>query len=193
MPQYSEQEIIDGCRKNNRIYQEYLYKEYYSLFLKICARYARDMEDAEQLLNDGFLRIFKNIDSFKNMGSFEGWMKRILVNNCLDYLKSKHVKNSMQVTYAANIPEDTNIAMSTEAVKSMEFKDLLKLVQTLPDVSRTVFNLYVFDGFTHKEIGKLLNISEGTSSWHLHYARNQLQKKIKVKNAEKPLYEHKRV
>jgi len=193
MPQYTEQEIIKGCLENNRVYQEHLYKSYYSLFLKICARYARGMEDAEQLLNDSFLRIFKNLESFKNLGSFEGWMKRIVVNTCLDYLKSKQVKNAMQVTYAANIPEETNIALSTQAVKNLEFKELLGIIQTLPDVSRTVFNLYVFDGFTHREIGKLLNISEGTSSWHLHYARNQLQKKIKKTNAEKPLYEHKRV
>ncbi|HRO43002.1 MAG TPA: sigma-70 family RNA polymerase sigma factor [Flavipsychrobacter sp.] len=193
MPLYSEKEIIKGCQDNDRVYQEYLYKHYYSLFLKICARYAKSMEDAEQLLNDGFLRIFNNINGFRQSGSFEGWMKRIVVNTCLDYLKSKQLKNAMQISYAASMPEEGNIEVSTQAVHHLEFKELLGMIQTLPPVSKTVFNLYVFDGFSHKEIGTMLDISESTSSWHLHHARNLLQKKLKSVNAEPKMYEQKRV
>jgi len=193
MTQLPENEIIKGCQENSRACQEGLYKQYYSLFLKMCLRYAKSMEDAEQLLNDSFLRIFKNIGSFKHAGSFEGWMKRIVVNTCLDYLKSKQLKDSLQVSYAASFPEETNLALSTEAVKKLEFKELLSMVQTLPAVSKTVFNLYVFDGYSHKEIGGMLEISESTSSWHLHHARNLLQKRIKKTNLERPLYENKRV
>lgn len=193
MSSYIEQEIINGCRKHNRACQEQLYREYYSLFLKMCARYAKNMEDAEQLLNDGFLRIFKNIESFKNNGSFEGWMKKIIVNTCLDYLKSKQLKNAMQISYSAEMPEETNHSLRTEAIRSIEFKELLGIIHTLPAVSRTVFNLYVFEGFSHKEIAAMLDITDGTSSWHLHHARSTLQKKIKSINAEQPLYEQKRV
>lgn len=193
MPLYSEKEIIKGCQESDRVYQEYLYKHYYSLFLKICARYAKSLEDAEQLLNDSFLRIFNNINSFRQTGSFEGWMKRIVVNTCLDYLKSKQLKNAMQVSYAASMPEDSDIPVATQAIHQLEFKELLEMIQTLPPVSKTVFNLYVFDGYAHKEIGVMLDISESTSSWHLHHARNLLQKKLKSANAEPKMYEHKRV
>jgi len=193
MPLYSEKEIINGCQENNRVHQEYLYKHYYSLFLKMCARYARSMEDAEQLLNDSFLRIFNNIHSFRQAGSFEGWMKRIVVNTCLDYLKSRQLKNTMQVSYAASMPEETSIEIATQAITQLEFKELLDMIQTLPPVSKTVFNLYVFDGFSHKEIGTMLDISESTSSWHLHHARNLLQKKLKSASAELKQYEHKRI
>ena len=100
MPAYSEQEIIAGCRDQNRTLQEHLYKIYYSMFLKVCARYAKDMMDAEQLLNDGFLKIFNNISKFGNAGSFEGWMRRIMVNTCLDYLRSKYMKEEGAVASA---------------------------------------------------------------------------------------------
>jgi len=193
MPLYSEKEIINGCQDNDRVYQEYLYKHYYSLFLKICARYAKSMEDAEQLLNDSFLRIFNNIGSFRHAGSFEGWMKRIVVNTCLDYLKSKQLRNAMQISYAASMAEELDIPVSTQAIQQIAFKELLHIIQTLPPVSKTVFNLYVFDGFSHKEIAAMLEISENTSSWHLHHARNLLQKKLKSAEAEQPRYEHKRV
>lgn len=193
MPLHSEKEIIKGCQGNDRVYQEYLYKHYYSLFLKICARYAKCIEDAEQLLNDSFLRIFNNVNTFKYAGSFEGWMKRIVVNTCLDYLKSKQLKNAMQISYAASVTEDMNISVSSHAIHQIEFKELLSMIQTLPPVSKTVFNLYVFDGFSHKEIASMLDISENTSSWHLHHARNILQKKLNSANAEQAKYEHKRV
>lgn len=193
MPPHTEQEIITGCVENVSVFQELLYKQYYSLFLKICARYAINMEDAEQLLNDGFLKIFKNISTYKNAGSFEGWMKRIVVNNCLDYLKSKDLKNSLKISHAAPMHEELQVSVNAEGVRSLEFKELVSLVQSLPPTSKTVFNMYVFDGFSHKEISKMLTISEGTSSWHLHHARNLLQTMIKKNNTEKPFYERKRV
>lgn len=193
MPEYTEEEIIAGCRSQKRAFQEQLYKQYYSLFLKICARYARDMQDAEQLLNDGFLKIFGRINTYSGTGSFEGWMKRILVNTCLDYLKSKELKNSMQLHYNAGKMEDQLIAPSATGLDNIEFKELVAMIQGLPAMTRTVFNLYVFEGMSHKEITKVLPISEGTSHWHVHQARHQLQKKIKSVHAQNPLYVSKRV
>jgi len=188
---YPEQEIIAGCKKQHRPSQEKLYKQYYNLFLKICARYAMNMEDAEQLMNDGFLKIFKNISGYKNTGSFEGWMKRIIVNNCLDYLKSRETKNAIKISHAQPTNETFDVAVQADALKAIQFKELLGLIQELPATTKTVFNMYVFDGYSHREISQNLEITEGTSSWHLHHARNILQKQIKKNNSEAMKYEHK--
>jgi len=193
MPAYSEEEIIAGCRKKNRALQEHLYKTYYSMYLKVCARYAKSMEDAEQLLNDGFLKVFKQIDHFKNAGSFAGWMQRIMVNTCLDYLRSTALKEDM-IMHVNSIPaEESKLSVSNEAIESMEFRELVKIIQVLPAMTRTVFNLFVFDGYNHKEISAQLDISEGTSHWHVHQARNMLQKKIMKSELQKVTYEAKRI
>ncbi len=193
MPAYSEEEIIAGCRKKNRALQEHLYKMYYSTFLKVCARYAKSMQDAEQLLNDGFLKVFTQIEYFKNTGSFPGWMQRIMINTCLDYLRSTSLKQEM-VMHVNSIPaEESNLSVSNEGLESIEFRELLKMIQSLPAMTRTVFNLFVFDGYNHKEISEQLDINEGTSHWHVHQARNMLQKKIKNSEQQKVTYEAKRI
>jgi len=189
MPAYSEQEIIAGCRKKNRALQEHLYKTYYSVFLKVCARYAKDMQDAEQLLNDGFLKIFNEVSGFKDKGSFAGWMRRIMVNTCLDYLRSNYLKTTM-VMHVNSIPvEESNASVSNEGLEHIEFKELVSIIQSLPAMTRTVFNLFVFDGYNHSEISKQLEISEGTSHWHVHQARSILQKKIKNNDSLNVSYE----
>ncbi|GAA4470139.1 hypothetical protein GCM10023093_30780 [Nemorincola caseinilytica] len=136
------------------------------------------MQDAEQLLNDGFLKVFTQIDNFKNTGSFEGWMRRIVVNTCLDYLRSTSLKEEMAMHVRAIPAEESDLSVTNVGLDNIEFKELVLMIQTLPAMTRTVFNLFVFDGFNHKEIGAQLDISEGTSHWHLHQARNLLQKKI---------------
>ena len=194
MAELSELDIIEGCRRNNRMHQEYLYKKYYSLFLKLCARYARDMHDAEQLMQDGFLKIFNHINDYSGKGSFEGWMRRIVVNTCLDYLKSKYLKNAMQLHFPNEIGESTAFSVENNALDKIAMKDLLGIIQTLPPMSRTVFNLFVFEGYTHKEIGVLLEISEGTSQWHVNNARKNLQQQIKANQfTEIKCYEQKRI
>ena len=193
MPAYSEQEIIAGCRKKDRALQEHLYKVYYSIFLKVCARYAKNMQDAEQLLNDGFLKVFTQIDNFKNAGSFPGWMQRIMVNTCLDYLRSTSLKEEMSMHVKSIPAEESNISVSNEAIEHMEFKELVNVIQALPAMTRTVFNLFVFEGYNHKEISEQLEISEGTSHWHVHQARNTLQKKIIKSEQQKVTYEAKRI
>lgn len=193
MPAYSEQDIITGCRKQNRAMQEHLYKTWYSMFLKVCARYAKNMQDAEQLLNDGFLKIFTQIEKYSNTGSFEGWMKRVVVNTCLDYLRSTYLKEEMTMHVNAIQPEETNLSVSNEGLESIEFRELVTMIQTLPAMTRTVFNMFVFEGFNHKEISESLDISEGTSHWHVHQARNVLQKKINKQDQQKVTYEARRI
>ena len=141
------------------------------------------MEDAEQLLHDGFLRVFLKIDSFKGEGSFEGWMKRIVVNTCLDFLKSKQSRSMQLHVNDALITEQLTVT-EYDGLRKLQFKELLVMIQSLPDTTRTVFNLFVFEGFGHRQIAGELNISEGTSAWHLHHARGLLQKKIE--RADKP-------
>lgn len=178
MPEYTENEIIEGCQNNNPYFQELLYKNNYSLFLKICARYSKDMHDAEQLLQDAYLKIFKSIDGFGFKGSFEGWMKRIVVNNCLDYLKSKQYNENSKLDFVEEIGEHKITTSENDAVSNMGLKDLISLIQKLPPMSKTVFNLFIFDGYAHKEISEILNISVGTSQWHVNNARKTLQEKI---------------
>ncbi|MBS1589231.1 MAG: RNA polymerase sigma factor [Bacteroidetes bacterium] len=185
MPPYSEQEIIQGCLRGDRVYQQHLYGCYFDLFLKICARYAKCMEDAEQLLNDSFFKIFASISQFNHNGSFEGWMKRIVVNVCLDYLKSRQLRDRMQTNSIGDEQIFSQKMISAEAIQNLHFKELLKTIQTLPTMSKTVFNLYVFEGFSHKNIAQMLDISESTSSWHLHNARHLLQKKLIATMPEK--------
>lgn len=180
MPAYNEEDIIKGCRRQDRTVQEHLYKQYYSLFLKMCARYAKDIQDAEQLLNDAFLRIFTKIDSYKQSGSFEGWMKRIVVNTCLDYLRSSALKHAMKINMNVDVTTDTSVSVNNDGMTKMEFAALLLCIQSLPVVTRTVFNLFVFEGYPHKQIAEMLDITENTSGWHVHQARKMLQKKIAI-------------
>ena len=151
------------------------------------------MQDAEQLLNDGFLKIFNSVDSYKNAGSFAGWMQKIMVNTCLDYLRSTSLKQEMTMHVNSVPAEETNISVTNYGIENMEFKELLHNIQALPTMSRTVFNLFVFEGFNHKQISEQMDISEGTSHWHLHYARNTLQKMIKKSEQQKSVYEAKRI
>ncbi len=178
MPEHSEHDMIEGCRQHQRYWQEQLHRRYYPVLLPICARYARSVEDAEQLLQDSFLRIFSKIHSYKNIGSFEGWMKQIVIHICLDFLRTRAAKSPSE----SEIKEDILDIIPGNAVQDglhqLAFKDLLGIVQLLPDMTRTVFNLFAFEGYSHREIGALMGITEGTSSWHVHHARKRLQEQI---------------
>lgn len=182
MAAYAEQEIINGCRKKDRVYEEHLYKQYYGMFLAICMRYAKDIQNAKQLLNDGFLKIFMSIGSFRGEGSFEGWMKRIMVNTCLEYVRSGDFKKSGQTVHKDVMDEKEDMVVYNDAVAKIDAHELVTMIQALPPVSRTVFNLYAFEGYSHIEIATLLNITVGTSSWHVHNARTVLRQKIMTKN-----------
>jgi len=188
MAVYAEQEIIKGCLKKDRVYEEYLYKQYYSMFLSICMRYAKDIQNAKQLLNDGFVKIFMSIGSFRNEGSFEGWMRKIIVNTCLEYIKSKDFKKNSLTVHTDVIDNEEGMVVYNEAQKKIDAHELIALLQGLPPVTRVVFNLFAFEGYNHNEIAALLSISIGTSSWHVHNARNILKGKIMIKNKQ---YEHK--
>lgn len=168
--------IIKGLLKNDRKMQKLLYERYYGLMMKISIRYSEDFEEAKDIVNNGFLKIFTKVENFEGKGSFEGWMKRTMINTALDYLKSK----KLETVNIDNINSyDADVFVENESVWSFSESDILKVLQTLPKVSRMVFNLYVIEGYKHKEISEMLNISEGTSHWHLLNARKLLQEKLR--------------
>ena len=168
-------EILDGCRHDDRKAQERLYRNYYRAMMSLCLRYTKNEEDALEVLNTGFLKIFRNIHRYEAAkASLFTWMHTIIVNSCLDFIKSKQKQPvSGELDHAAEVE------IQPEAISKMKSFELLTMIRELPPATQAVFNLYVTEGYNHKEIGKLMNISEGTSKWHLSEARKILQKKIR--------------
>ncbi len=167
--------VIQDCIAGNRTSQERLYRYFAPRMYAICLRYANDRQGAEDILQEGFIKVFNNLDKFRGDGSFEGWMKRVFVNTSIEHYR-KSVVNQRFV----DIESAYHVSCKTEsAVEKLSRKDLLRLVQQLPIGYRTVFNLYAIEGFTHREISAQLGISEGTSKSQLARARAMLQKMLK--------------
>lgn len=173
-----ENKLIKDCKNNCRIAQRKVYEQYGALFFTICLRYAKNNSEAEQLLQDSFLKIFQNIHSYNFKGSFEGWMKRIVINTCLDYFKSKNFILDKKTEYFDTIFNLDNFISLNDGINKISIKEILLHIQELPDTTRNVFNLFVFEGFNHKEISLMLEMSEGTSQWHVNNARKILKSKI---------------
>ena len=165
------EEIIKGCIEGKREYQKKLYDQFSSKMFYVCLRYCSSREDAEDILQEGFIKIFKNISKFKTEGSFEGWIRRIFVNCAIDWIrKQKEAKIFNDIDNVAVNHESDFVADSR-----LKEKELLALVKSLPLGYQTVFNLYVIEGYSHNEIAGMLNISEGTSKSQLSKAKEQLR------------------
>lgn len=166
--------LYKGCKAGKREAQERLYRMTASRMYGLCLRYANTTFEAEDMMQAGYIKVFNHIHAFRGDGSFEGWIKRIMVNTALSMLR----KNSaMQETI--DITEITDAGMPVaEAVDHMAYDDLLQVIQQLPHGYRMVFNLHVMEGFSHREIAEMLHISESTSKSQLLRARNWLQKRI---------------
>lgn len=165
------EQLIYDCKKENRNAQEQLYKLLSPKIFAVCLKYSRNYVEAQDNLQEGFLLIFEKIDQFQFKGSFEGWAKRVVINYILQQYRSKGVLEIVTDTIADK--EETEIE---EETVSIEF--LTKIIQELPDRYRLVFNLYVIDGYSHKEIAKMLEISEGTSKSNLARAKGILKNRI---------------
>lgn len=173
-------DIINGCKKGNRTAQEQLYKNYYRAMITICLRYTKNEADAVEVLNTGFLKVFKNIQRYEPaQASLYTWIRTIVVNSCLDFIKSRKNKAPMM-----ELEEAGEVHIAADAVSRIKSSELMALIRRLPPATQAVFNLYVIEGYNHKEIGKLLNVSEGTSKWHLSEARKGLQKMIQLEDAK---------
>ncbi|MEB3347161.1 sigma-70 family RNA polymerase sigma factor [Aquimarina gracilis] len=170
-------QLIKKCKQNNATAQEQLYRMYSSKLFSICLKYSNDYPSAEDTLQDAFITIFEKITQYKHQGSFEGWIKRITINTALQkYRKQKvfDIVNEEQI-------EEVEVEINEEEI-SLDY--LLQIIQQLPDRYRLVFNLYVLDGYSHKEIAEMLEISTGTSKSNLARARGIL--KTKLENKQEP-------
>lgn len=166
------QELIAGCSRNERGAQGKLYHLFYPRMMGMVRRYFPEMAQAEEILNNGFLRAFQKIDSYSFKGSFEGWLRRIIFHAVADYASS-NVKYKEKILL---IEKDELI--HKDHANQMYYNDLMTLVHELPEATRTVFNMFVMDDLPHKQIAKHLGISEGTSKWHVSEARRILKEKI---------------
>lgn len=166
-------QLIEQCKKNEIKAQSELYTLFSGKLFALCLKYSRNYTEAEDNLQDAFLTIFKKIDQYQNKGSFEGWLKRITVNTVLQQYRKEKV---FEIAHDENI-EDEDIDVDEERV-SMDY--LLQIIQELPDRYRLVFNLYVLDGYSHKDIADMLDINIGTSKSNLARARQILKQTIEV-------------
>lgn len=164
--------LIKGCKSNKLESQSSLYQLYKEPLFILSLKYCKNRQDAQDNLQDSFMAIFKNIKKFKGKGSFEGWMKRIVINKAIDRYKKEIVNQAFDAKYetAETVKIDEEIGLPLDQI--------LECIQNLPSQYRLVFNLYVMDEYTHKEIASLLSISEGTSKSNLHRAKLILQEKI---------------
>ncbi len=166
--------LLQGCKKNDRESQRLLYQHYYAYAVSICIRYSHSVEEAKEIVNDGFLKVFKKIDLYEKDSSFKAWLRRIMINTAIDHYR-KELKHYYHQDVQKIPVKQTN---EGNALSDLSYAELIGLIQKLTPAYRAVFNLYVIDGFTHQEISKLLKISEGTSKSNLMKARNNLRKAL---------------
>ena len=172
-----ELDLITACINRERRAEYELYKLTYRYLMSICIRYTRNKEEAEDCLNIGFLKILQNLNKYKVEVPFKAWIRKVMVNSLIDnYRKQK--KRQEQIKYIENYIETSDFADVNNALTKMNTEQIHTMIKQLPPTSQQVFNLYAIDGFAHKEIAEMLDMSEGTSKWHLSFSRQQLKEMI---------------
>lgn len=175
---YIEKQLIDNCLQGDRLAQRKLYELYSGKMMGICLRYCRDKETAKDLLHDGFLKIYTHLDKFEGKGSFEGWMRRIMVNTALEFLRKKNDEGyNMDIEEAFTLSSD-----DCSALEKMQAEELLAVIQQLPDTYRTTFNLFVIEGYSHREIAETMSITESSSRVYLTRAKQLIQQMLTTSN-----------
>jgi RNA polymerase sigma-70 factor (ECF subfamily) len=176
-----EKKIIEQAVLNNRQAQHQLYEKFSPKMLSVCRQYIKDTHHAEDVMITAFMKVFTNLKKFEHRGSFEGWIRRIMVNECIDFVRVK--KNVFQHQEIENV-----ILSESEdslEIESFSVDDIQLLIDNLPDGYRMIFNLFAIEGYKHGEIAKMLNISEGTSKSQLSHARKMLQEQVNLLNTRK--------
>ncbi|MBS3770418.1 MAG: RNA polymerase sigma factor [Bacteroidales bacterium] len=168
---YSDSELVQGCRNNDRRYQELLYRKYAKKMYGICMSYAKDRNMAQEILQDGFVKVFKKIDSFKEQGSLEGWIRRIITNTALDHLRQK----SKLYEFIDDNRKVEEERLDNSILDKINADGIFNMIGQLPEGAKAVFNLYAVEGYSHKEIAEKLEITEGTSKSQFKRARNLLK------------------
>lgn len=174
MKKYSEKDIIKACTKNSRKHQEYLYLDYFDRMYGMCLRHTSDEEIAMSVLNDGFIKVFKSIKKYRFEGSFEGWVRKIIYNSIRDYYRKK--SNNQKFI------EIQDKSFTSEIYSTLEYDDIIDLVNKLSEHSRSVFIMHAIEGYNHREISELKKISISTSKWHLAQAKETLKKLLLENN-----------
>ena len=176
----TEEKLINGCLKGKSWAQKALYERYSPLMLGICIRYLKDRDDAEDTMVQGFMKVYNNLHKFRREGSFEGWVRRIIVNECLTFIrKNRSMYVETEIEKAENNPDCSFLE------QNLEVEDLMNMIGRLPSGYRTVFNLYAIEGYSHAEIAEQLGINVNTSKSQLSRARSHLQRELMA--AEKSL------
>jgi len=170
----SETDLIKGCLNEDRVAQKELYKTYASKMMVVCMRYAKDTMEAEDILQEGFIKVFDNIKYFKNMGSFEGWIRKIMANTALNRIR----KNTIYFEEINDISID--VSVNDHLIEKFSEKDILSLICSMPQGYKQVFNMFAIEGFSHKEISEQLGFEEATSRSQFAKAKKYLQQKLTV-------------
>lgn len=170
----TESDLIEGCIQGNRKMQYELYERFSPKMYGVCLRYAANTEEAEDILQEGFIKVFKKISTYRGDGSFEGWIRRIFVNTAIEQFRKKAYLQPI-----TEKEENTIEGKYISVLDNLAEKDIIKLIQQLSPGYRTIFNMYVIEGYTHKQIADALNISEGTSKSQLSRAKLILQELVK--------------
>lgn len=178
-PSKAEQKLIKECLKGKPTAQKQLYDLFAAKMFGVCLRYAKNYHLAEDMLQDGFVKVFRYLDKYKGAGSFEGWIRRIFINTAIEHHRKKNPMYSV-----VEVQEKDTGEIDNSALQDLAVDDLLRLVNELSDGYRMVFNLYVIEGYNHREIADLLGISEGTSKSQLARARNILKERIASQYSE---------
>lgn len=172
----TEKELVDGCIREDRICQRMLWDRYSKKIMALCLRYSNNHEEAEDSLMEAYVKIYDNLNKFRFQSSLETWMRRVAVNLCINKIRArKHIWTSIS-------DEEYRMGYDDDAFGNLEVKQIMKLIEMLPVGYRTVFNLYAVEGYSHKEIGELLGVEEGTSRSQFSKARKSLQNYLE--NAE---------
>lgn len=171
------EKLIKGCIKGDRKKQKLLYQSLYGKMLGVCIRYSRDIEEAKDILHDGFIKVFTKLEKFEYKGSFEGWIRRIMVNNAIDYVRNRRdflIEDDLSLK-TNKIREEEDDEKEYQELVQLKASKIIELIQQLSPAYRTVFNMYVVENYSHKEIAEELNISIGTSKSNLAKAKMKLK------------------
>lgn len=175
--------LIQGCILGDKNSQKALYKHFYGYAMSICLRYSKNSDEASEVLNDGFLKVFTKIDKYDSNRSFKGWVRKIMINTALD-----NYRHNLKYYHTYNIETGESSPVTENILSELAYQDIVALVQNLSPGYRTVFNLYVVDGYTHEEIAEILEISIGTSKSNLSKARENLRNMLKKNKNEYARY-----
>ncbi|MCO5935814.1 sigma-70 family RNA polymerase sigma factor [Mucilaginibacter sp. RB4R14] len=171
-------QLVKGCLKDDRLCQKLLYKAFYGFAIGICLKYANNRYEASEIMNQGFYKVFKNVAKYDLTKPFKAWIGRIMVNTSIDYYRS-----NLKISYTEELDKAEHVNDTEFADRNLNYNELLDMISQLPRAYRTIFNLFAIEGYTHEEIGTMLNISTGTSKSNLHKARAKL--KIMIANSNK--------